>query len=68
MNLLTKNWPRDAAIYFLKAFAFGLGSYLLMFVIYGGVRITLFAWIAIVLLAFALAYIPYLILRGRGKG
>ena len=69
MSLLAKQWLRDAAIYFLKAFVFAAGSYLLIFVIYGGVRISFLAWVAIVLLAFAIAYIPYVIrgIRDRAK-
>lgn len=67
MSLLAKQWLRDAVIYFLKAFAFAAGSYLLIFVIYGGVRISFIAWTAVVLLAFAIAYIPYLIRGIRGR-
>lgn len=61
MSILVKPLLRDAAIYLLKAFAFAVGSYLLMLLIYGGVRISFLAWTAIVLLAFAVAYVPFLI-------
>lgn len=69
MSLLAKQWLRDAAIYLLKALVFAAGSYILIFVIYGGVRISPIAWTAVVLFAFAIAYIPYLIrgIRGQSK-
>lgn len=62
-----KPWLRAISIYFLQAAAFAVGSYLLIILVYGGIRISFFAWSAIVLLAFAVAYIPYFI-RGIRKG
>lgn len=67
MSPLAKQWLRDAAIYLLKALVFAVGSYLLMMVIYGGVRISFFGWIAIVILAFAIAYIPYVVQRMKSQ-
>lgn len=70
MSPLAKQWLSDIAIYLLKAFAFAVGSYLLIRVIYGGTRISFLAWSAVVLLAFAIAYIPVVLrgIRGRAKG
>lgn len=61
MNSSAKQRLRDAAIYYLKALIFAVGSYLLISVIYGGSRLSFFAWFGAVLLAFTIAYIPYLI-------
>lgn len=41
-----------------QAVAFGLVSYGIMCVAYGGVRIALLAWFAIVIVAFLLVHIP----------
>ena len=70
MTLLAKQWVRCGVIYFLKASAFAVGSYLLISTIYGGIRITFIAWCVVVFLAFAVAYVPYLVrwVRSRTKG
>lgn len=65
MSLSTKSWLRDMAIHYLKALAFGACSYILMWVIYGGVRLSFLAWIAAVLGAFTIAYIPFFLRRGK---
>lgn len=67
MSLLAKQGLKDAGIYLLKAFVFAVGSYLLIYVIYGGIRISFLAWGAVVLLAFAVAYVPYLIRKARNR-
>lgn len=67
MNRLVGWWIRDGVIYFLKALTFAISSYLLIYVIYGGSRIPFFAWCAIVILAFAVAYIPHLVHRSRNQ-
>lgn len=67
MNLLAKQRLKDSVIYLAKAFVFAVGSYLLIYVIYGGIRISFPAWAAIVLLAFAVAYIPYLLRKAKDR-
>jgi len=52
---------RNISIYYLKASAFSVVSYLLLLVVYGGVRLTFLLWYCIVLLAFTIAYIPFFI-------
>lgn len=42
----------------LQSIAFGLVSYGLMYLIYGGVRIALLHWLCIVTVAFLLIHIP----------
>lgn len=61
MSPSSKRFLRDIGIYYLKAVAFALVSYLLLFVVYGGVRISLLAWSAVVILAFTIAYIPFFV-------
>lgn len=51
---------RNLFIYYLKALIFSVGSYLLILVVYGGSRLSFFAWFGVVLLAFTIGYIPYL--------
>lgn len=48
-------------IYYLKAIAFSLVSYLLLFAVYGGVRISLLAWFVVVILVFTIIYIPFFV-------
>lgn len=67
MSPLAKQWLLHAAIYFLKALIFAVGSYLLIISIYGGVRISFFWWTAIVILAFVVAYIPYVVQRVKSN-
>lgn len=67
MSFFTKQRLRDAAIYYVKAFAFAIGSYLLMMVIYGGSRLSFFAWTSVIFLAFTIAYIPYVVRGARDK-
>lgn len=67
MNSFTKQQLRDAAIYYLKALIFAVGSYLLILLIYGGSRLSFFAWSGAVLLVFTIAYIPYLVQSIRKK-
>ena len=61
MNPTAKKFLIDAGIYYLKAVAFSLVIYLLLFAVYGGVRISLLAWSVVVLLAFTIAYIPFFV-------
>lgn len=59
MSSFSKRFVRDAGIYYLKAVAFAVISYLLLFAIYGGVGISFLPWAAVVILAFTIAYIPF---------
>jgi Ca2+/Na+ antiporter len=68
MSEPSRQWLRDAAIYFVKAIAFAVGSYILMLVIYGGARISFWMWSLIVTLAFAVAYVPYFVRAIKSHG
>ncbi|WP_202841028.1 hypothetical protein [Luteimonas saliphila] len=58
MNVITKKFVKQTAVFYLKTIAFAVATYLLLFVVYGGVNLSLLAWSVIVALAFTLAYIP----------
>jgi len=61
MNRVHKEIAKTAGIYYLQAIAFALASYLIMYFAYGGVRLSLLAWSAIVVVVFTLLYIPALV-------
>ena len=65
MKLFAKQWLIDALIYSVKAIFFAAGSYFLIYVVYGGIHISFFAWTAIVFLAFAVAYVPFLMRKTK---
>lgn len=50
MNSFKKQQLRDLCIYYLKSLIFAVASYLLILVIYGGARLSIFAWIGTVFL------------------
>lgn len=61
MNRVHKEIAKTAGIYYLQAIAFALASYLIMYFVYGGVRLSLLVWSAIVVVVFTLLYIPALV-------
>lgn len=61
MNRVHKEIAKTAGIYYLQAIAFALASYLIMYFAYGGVRLSLLVWSAIVVVVFTLLYIPALV-------
>ena len=70
MSLLAKPWLKDAVVYFSRAFLFAVGSYLLMYVVYGDVRMSLcsfLVWATVVFLVFAVAYVPFLLREARQR-
>ena len=65
MTLLGRKRVRDAIAHYLKAAIFAVGGYLLIIAIYGGTRLSFFAWTGIVFLAFTIAYIPLFFRRRK---
>jgi len=61
MNPSSNRLLRDVGIYYSKAVLFALASYLLLFVVYGGVNMPLLGWSIVVVAAFTVAYIPFLV-------
>jgi hypothetical protein len=77
MNRVYKEIAKTVGIYYLQAIAFALASYLIMHFAYGGVRLSLLVWSAIVVAVFTLFYLPALVRnirlakaidRNRGRG
>ncbi|MDX3935783.1 hypothetical protein [Stenotrophomonas sp.] len=61
MNRVYKEIAKTVGIYYLQAIAFALAGYLIMHLAYGGVRLSLLAWSAIVVAVFTLFYLPVLV-------
>lgn len=65
MNRVYKEIAKTLGIYYLQAIAFALVSYLIMHLAYGGVRLSLLTWSAIVVGVFTVLYIPALVRNFR---